>query len=65
LNPVREEERAGGGVVELATIVALESTNQAAELGGDPSKKVRKSGKYPTSIAMEKVIHNHQVIFII
>lgn len=40
LNPVREEERAGGGVVELATIVALESTNQAAELGGDPSKKV-------------------------
>lgn len=28
LNPLREKERAEGGVVELATIVALESTNR-------------------------------------
>jgi hypothetical protein len=30
-------------VVELVTIVTLESTNRVAELGGDPSKEVRKS----------------------
>ena len=39
LNNMRKEERAGG-LIELATIVALESTNRAAELGGDPSKEV-------------------------
>jgi hypothetical protein len=38
-------KRAGDGVVELATTVALESTNRAIELGGDPNKKVRKSAK--------------------
>jgi hypothetical protein len=38
-------KRAGDGVVELATIVALESTNRTIKLGGDPNKKVRKIAK--------------------
>ena len=32
-------------MVELATIVALESTNMATELGGDPSKEVGESSE--------------------
>jgi hypothetical protein len=36
------EERARRGVVELKTIIALESTNRSVELGEDPSKEVRK-----------------------
>jgi hypothetical protein len=35
---VGEKERARGGVVELTDVVALESTNQATELGGDPGE---------------------------
>jgi hypothetical protein len=35
-----EKERTEGGVVELEAVVALESMNQAMELGGDPSEEV-------------------------
>jgi hypothetical protein len=31
---------ARGGVVELTAVIALEATNQATELGGDPSEEV-------------------------
>jgi hypothetical protein len=40
LNLMRKEERAGG-VVQIATIVALERTNRTVELGGDPSNEMR------------------------
>lgn len=40
-NRIREE-RARRGVVELKTIIALESTNRSVELGEDPSKEGRK-----------------------
>jgi hypothetical protein len=34
------EKGARGGVVELAAVIALESTNWATKLGGDPSEEV-------------------------
>jgi hypothetical protein len=39
------EEGARGGVFELATIVTLEGTNQATELGGDLGKEVGEGGE--------------------
>ena len=42
---VREEERAGRGVVKLAAIVTLDSLNGGAKLCGDVGKKVGKLRK--------------------
>jgi hypothetical protein len=45
LDTVSEEERAGGVVVELAAIVALQGTDQAPELGGYLGEEVSEGGK--------------------
>ena len=42
---VREEERAGRGVVELTAIVALDSLHGSAKLRAHMGKKVSNSGK--------------------
>jgi hypothetical protein len=45
LNATSEKERSGGVVVELAAIVALQGTDRATELGGDPGEEVCESGE--------------------
>jgi hypothetical protein len=45
LDTVSEEERTGGVVVELATIVALQGTDRAPGLGGYPGEEVSEGGK--------------------
>jgi len=42
MNTVREKEGVGGGVVELPTIVTLDSLDSEAKLCGHPSEKVDK-----------------------
>jgi hypothetical protein len=39
LNTSGEKEGARGGVIELTTVVALDSLNDEAELSGYPGKK--------------------------
>jgi hypothetical protein len=46
LDAVSEEERAGGIVVELAAIVALQGMDQAPKLGGYPGEEVSEGGKH-------------------
>ena len=41
LNAVGEEERTGGGVVELAPVVALNGLNGTTKLSGHPGEEVR------------------------
>jgi hypothetical protein len=45
LNATGEEEWPRGVVVELTTVVALQSTNRALELGGYPGEEVSEGGK--------------------
>ena len=45
LNTPREEERTGGGVVELTPVVTLDGLNGEAELSGHPGKKVEEGGE--------------------
>jgi hypothetical protein len=71
LDVVSEEERAGGIVVELAAIVALQGTDRAPELGGYPGEKVSEGGKRvglqpkgESPKEMGVVIQNDQVVFV-
>ena len=45
LNTPREEERTGGGVVELTPVVTLDGLDGEAELSGRPGKEVEEGGK--------------------
>ena len=45
LNTPREEERTGGGVVELLPVVTLDGLNSEAELSGHPDKEVEEGGE--------------------
>ena len=45
LNTPREEERTGGGVVELTPVVTLDGLNGEAELSGHPGEEVEEGGK--------------------
>ena len=45
LNNPREEERTGGGVVELPPVVTLDGLNGEAELSGHPGKEVKEGGE--------------------
>jgi hypothetical protein len=45
MDPVREEEGTGGGVIELTTVVALDGLDGEAELSGHPSEEVENHGK--------------------
>ena len=71
LDAVSEEERAGGVVVELAAIVALQGTDRAPELGGYPGEEVSEGGKRvglqpkgESPKEMGVVIQNNQVVFV-
>ena len=45
LDTVREKEGTGGGVIELLTVVTLDSLDGEAKLCGHPSEKVDKRGE--------------------
>jgi hypothetical protein len=45
LHPVGEKEVAGGGVIELPTIVTLNGLNGEAELSGHPDEEVAQGGE--------------------
>ena len=48
LNTLREEERTGGGVIELPPVVALDDLNGEAELSGHPGKEEEEGGEGQT-----------------
>jgi hypothetical protein len=45
LNAIGEEEWPRGVVVELTSIITLQCTDRATELGGDPGEEVSEGGK--------------------
>ena len=66
-----EEERARGGVVELAPVVTLNGLNAMTKLSGHPGEEVGKclesfgfKAQRKSSRVMGKIINNHQVVFI-
>jgi hypothetical protein len=68
---VSEEERAGGVVVELAAIAALQGTDRAPKLGGYLGEEVSEGGKRvglqpkgESPKEMGVVIQSDQVVFI-
>jgi hypothetical protein len=72
LDAMSEKERARGVIVELAVVVTLQGTDRAVKLGGDPSEEVCEGGervglqsKRKSPKKMEKIIQNHQIVFII
>jgi hypothetical protein len=57
--------------VELASVVALQGTDRATELGGDPGKEVSEGGKSvglqpkrESPKEMRKIVQNSQIVFI-
>ena len=71
LNTPREEERTGGGVVELTPVVTLDGLNGEAELSGHPGKEVEEGGKglrlgaqRKSPRLMREIINHHQIVFI-
>ena len=71
LNTPREEERTGGGVVELTPVVTLDGLNGEAELSGHLGKEVEEGGKDLRLGAQRKsprvvreIINHHQIVFI-
>ena len=71
LDAMSEEERARGVVIELAAIVTLQSTDRATKLSGYPGEEVCEGGecvrlqpKREGPEKMEKIIQNHQIVFI-
>ena len=44
LNTPRQEERPGGGVIELPPVVTLDGLNGESELSGHPGKEVEEGG---------------------
>jgi hypothetical protein len=71
LDAMSEEERTGGVVVHLATIVTLQSMDRATKLGGYPSEEVCEGGecvrlqpKRESPEKMGKINQNHQIVFI-
>jgi hypothetical protein len=66
-----EEEITGGVVVELATIVTLQSTDRTTKLSGYPGEEMCEGGecvrlqlKWESPEKMGKIIQNHQIVFI-
>ena len=71
LNAVGEEERARGGVVELAPVVTLNGLNGTTKLSGHLGEEVGKrlesfgfQAQRKSPGVMGKVINNHRVVFI-
>ena len=71
LDSAREEEGAGGVVIELTPVVALDGLNGETEMSGHPGKEVEEGGEglrlgsqRKSSRVMRKIINHHQIIFI-
>jgi hypothetical protein len=71
LDAVREEENAGGGVIKLASIIALDAPDGAAKLRRHKGKEVREGGEGVRLLAQRKsprvvgaVIEDDQVILV-
>jgi hypothetical protein len=71
LDTVGDKERTRGMIVELAAIVTLQGTNRAMEMGGYPGEEVCEGGEHvglqpkrKNPQKMEKIIQNHQIVFI-
>src|SRR6185503_14478468 len=70
LNTPREEERTGGGVVELPPIVTLDGLNGVAELSGHPGKVVecgeglRLGAQRKRPRVVREVVDHHQIVLI-
>ena len=66
-----EEEKTGGGVVELTPVVTMDGLNGEAELSGHPGKEVEEGGKglrlgaqRKSPRVMREIINHHQIVFI-
>ena len=71
LNTPRQEERPGGGVIELPPVVTLDGLNGEAELSGHSGKEVEEGGESlrlgvqrESPRVMRKIINNDQIIFV-
>ena len=70
LNTPRQEERPGGGVIELPPVVTLDGLNGEAELSGHPDKEVEEGGEglrldaQRESPRVMRKINNDQIISI-
>jgi hypothetical protein len=71
LHPVGEKEVAGDGVIELPTIVTLNSLNGEAKLSGHPGEEVAKGGESlrlgmqrKSPHIMRKIIKYHKIVFV-
>jgi hypothetical protein len=71
LDTMREEESAGGGVVKLTSIVALDTPDGTIKLCRHISEKVRKSGEHVRLMVQRKsprvmstIIQNNQIVLI-
>ena len=71
LDTPREEERTGGGVVDLTPVVTLDGLNGEAELSGHPGEEVEEGGKGLRLGAQRKsprvvreIIDHHQIVLI-
>jgi hypothetical protein len=71
LHPVGEKKNAGGGVIELPTIVTLNGLNGEAELSGHPGEEVAEGGESlrlgtqrKSPHIMRKIIKHHKIVFV-
>jgi hypothetical protein len=71
VHPVGEKEGAGGGVIELPTIVTLDGLNGEAELSGHPDEEVAEGGESfrlgtqrESPHIMRKIIKHHKIVFV-
>ena len=71
MNTPRDEERTGGGVVELPPVVTLDGLNGEAELSRHPGKEVEEGGKSlrlgaqrKSPRVMREIINRNQIVFI-
>ena len=66
-----EKEVAGGGVIELPTVVTLNDLNGEAELSGHPGEEVAEGGESlrlgtqrKSPHIMRKIIKHHKIVFV-
>ena len=70
LNTPREEERTGGGVVELPPVVTLDGLNGVAELSGHPGKVVecgeglRLGAQRKRPRVVREVVNHHEIVLV-
>jgi len=70
-HPEREEERAGGVVIELMPVVTLDSLNGEAELSGHPGEEVEEGGERlrlgaqgKSPRVVREVVNHHEIVLV-